>query len=203
MRSTSHEGIVVEVEDPAWFVRVRLKKHRWRHHRSRGNVIAEGLKLEATILEELVYAHANADVVRIYVTPSLDQQIAKPEIVGLHGRVVTGPKGAQVSLAQGMTDEVLGGTFIEKPMPDSSCPPRSPGLDAFFYIPRQLPQVVPELDNHSGRRILVLITNRGLWLALLNQPSNELRASLVMLWTVGFVRHRNPPSYGEEIPRKR
>src|ERR1700693_1192724 len=113
MAPACDEWIVVKVENPARVVGIRAKKHGRLHHRPRSNVVAEGLEFEPTVLEQQADVGTNRDVVRIDIEATFYLQVAKPEVVGLHCRMIATFKGALVPPTQRTTDESLGSVLVE------------------------------------------------------------------------------------------
>src|SRR5438552_8032588 len=107
MPAVRNQWIVIEVENPARVVSINIKERGWVHHCSRSDVVAERLDFQPTVVEQPVDLCTNADIVRIDIETAFDQQVAQPEVVGLHGRMVATFKGTLMARIQRVTDKRL------------------------------------------------------------------------------------------------
>jgi hypothetical protein len=93
---TRNQWIVVEVEDPVFVVRTRLQKCCWAHHRVGSDVVTEGLDFKSAPVEQARDIVRDAHIIRIDIQPTLDEQVAQSEIIGLHRGVVAARERARV-----------------------------------------------------------------------------------------------------------
>ena len=202
MLPACNQWIVIEVEDPTGVVCIIVKEHGWVHHCSSSDVVAERLDFQPTVVEQPADICTNAYIVRIDIETAFDKNVAQPEVVRLHGRVVATFKGVLVARTQRATDKRLGTPLVEQLMREAIRGPACPGGDALFYVSGQLSQVMPELNDSSGRTLHVLRLDRQPTGRSLDQPSDEFRTLSMVFLSVGhlFSSHSIRAQFTTGIP---
>ena len=87
------------------------------------------------------------------------------------------------------TDECLGTALVEQLMRKALLLPTGPRSDALLDVYRKISQVMPKLNNRSGRALCVSIVHGVLIALALNQLSDEFRALSMVPGAVGVMLH--------------
>ena len=89
------------------------KKYRRLHHCPGGDIVAERLEFEPTVLKKKIDVSTNTDIIRIDIKAAFNKQITKPKVVSLHRRVIASFERALMPRTQRTTDESLGRALVE------------------------------------------------------------------------------------------